>query len=263
VISDNASTDGTAALCVELAADSRVRVIRQDADIGAEANFRTVLEAARGSLFMWLADDDWLDPGYVSACASVLEQHTDHSLACGRATYYRGGEPAFVERPVNLQSGSPSSRLLGFYRTVTLNGPFYGVIRREPLLALPLGKTVGRDWLVVAALAYSGKIRTEEGVAIHRAVEGASQDQASLARMYSLSPRQARHWYLVLAAAVRRDILEASDYRDLARPRREVVAALAASLVVVRFGPKAVAARGLARFGLLEGPRRLLERRRR
>lgn len=249
VISDNASTDGTAALCAELAADSRVRVIRQDTDIGAEANFRTVLEAARGSLFMWLADDDWLDPGYVSACASVLEQHADHSLVCGRATYYREGVTPVVERPVTLQSSSAAVRLVGFYRTVTRNGTFYGVIRRELLAALPFPATIGSDWLLVASLAYSGKIRTVAGVSIHRSLAGASQDQESLRRAYGLSKRQARHWYAVIARAVFNDIRTSPTY-DRLGARRGVVAAKAAAFVVVRFGPKAIAANTLARLGL-------------
>jgi glycosyltransferase involved in cell wall biosynthesis len=250
VISDNASTDGTAALCAELAADPRVRVIRQDEDIGAEANFRAVLEAAHGSLFMWLADDDWLDTGYVSACASVLEEHADHSLVCGRATYYREGATAVVERPVTLQSGSAAVRLVGFYRTVTRNGTFYGVIRRELLAALPFPATVGSDWLLVASLAYSGKIRTVEGASIHRSLAGASQDQESLRRAYGLSKRQARHWYAVIARAVFSDIRSSPTY-DRLGARRSAVAVKAAAFVVVRFGPKAIAANTVARLGLL------------
>ena len=249
VISDNASTDGTAALCAELAADSRVRVIRQAADIGAEANFRAVLEAARGSFFMWLADDDWLDPGYVSACASVLEQHADHSLVCGRAAYDREGQPAVLDRAVNLQSHSAAVRLVGFYRTVTRNGTFYGVIRRELLQSLPFPSTVGSDWLLVASLAYSGKIRTVEGVSIHRSLTGASQDQESLRRAYGLSKRQARHWYAVVARAAFDDIRASPTYDGLGA-RRGIVAVKAATFVVVRFGPKAIAANVFARLGL-------------
>ena len=263
IVSDNASTDGTRGLCDELsAADPRIRILRHPTDIGAEANFRAVLDDARGPLFMWLADDDWIDPGYIAECAAVLDQNPDHVVACGRGRYYRGGEPAFAERPVNLLARSEARRLLGFYRTVTMNGPIYGVIRRERLLELPSRKAVGSDWLVVAALAYAGKIRTLESVAIHRSVEGASQDQDTLRRAYGLSRRQARHWYFVVAQEVFRDIRTSSTYSRLRGPRRVMLATLAASIVVIRFGPKAVAAGWLARAGLLERARRRLERRR-
>lgn len=264
IISDNASTDGTAALCDELAAaDPRVRVVRHATDIGAEANFRSVLEAARSPLFMWLADDDWIDPGYVAACVAQLDAHPDHVVVCGRGRYYRGGEQVFVERPVNLLSGSASARVVGFYRTITLNGPFYGVIRREELLALPKRKAAGADWLIVAALAYRGKIRTLDNVSIHRSVEGTSVDESSLGRAYGLSRRQARHWYLVVATEVFANIRGAPTYDDMSRAARSVLALKAASLVVLRFGPKAVAAPVLARLGVFERARGTLERRRR
>jgi glycosyltransferase involved in cell wall biosynthesis len=264
IVSDNASTDGTAALCDELAAaDPRVRYVRHASDIGAEANFQSVLEAAGGAFFMWLADDDWIDAEYVAACATWLDQHPDHIVVCGRGRYYRGGEQVFVERPVNLLSTSGAARLLGFYRTVALNGPYYGVIRREPLLGLPKQAGAGNDWLLVAALAYSGLIRTLEGVSIHRSVEGTSVDESSLARAYGLSRRQARHWYLVVALAASRDVRTALVYDGLGRARRNLLAAACASLVVIRFGPKTIAARGLAHLGLFTRARSALERRRR
>ena len=264
VVSDNASDDATPDVCMSFErADPRLRYIRQPTDIGAEANFRAVLEGSASPYFMWLADDDWIDPGYVAACLEVLERNPDNVIACGRGRYYRGGALAFSERPVNLLSGSGRARLLGFFRTVTLNGVFYGVIRRDALPALPVRRTVGADWLLTAALAYAGPIRTLDTVAIHRAAEGASQDGESLRRAYGLSRRQARHWYAVVAREAFRDIRTAQAYGDLHGLERLALAAGAATLVVVRFGPKTIAARGLARLGLFERARRSLERRRR
>ena len=47
IISDNASTDGSEALCRGFAAnDSRIRYIRQSANLGAIGNFRFVLDEA-------------------------------------------------------------------------------------------------------------------------------------------------------------------------------------------------------------------------
>src|SRR5262245_33185402 len=59
VISDNASTDGTEALCRELSRkDERVIYIRQVENIGAEKNFDFVLSKADSEYFMWNAADD-------------------------------------------------------------------------------------------------------------------------------------------------------------------------------------------------------------
>ena len=208
VISDNASDDETRAVCEELAGrDSRVRVVRHEANVGAEANFRGVLEQATGTFFMWLADDDWLETGTVAACAERLIERPDHALVCAASHYFRNDEPAFVERPVDLLQSSARARVIGFYRTVTLNGPFYGLTRREQLMSLPpLRTTLAADWLHVASLAKLGKVATVREVAINRSLGGVSKDEASLARAYGLSPREARNWQLAVARAAYRDI---------------------------------------------------------
>ena len=59
IISDNASTDGTEAICREYAArDPRIRYVRQSENRGPTANFHFVLDEAVGEYFMWAAYDD-------------------------------------------------------------------------------------------------------------------------------------------------------------------------------------------------------------
>jgi len=41
--------------------------------LGYSANFNRVLELARGSYFMWVADHDLWEPGLVSRCVAALE----------------------------------------------------------------------------------------------------------------------------------------------------------------------------------------------
>jgi glycosyltransferase involved in cell wall biosynthesis len=264
VISDNASDDGTQSLCGELARrDARVKVVRHETNMGAEANFRCVLEQAGGTLFMWLADDDWLDLGTVAACAKRLIERPDHSLVCGSSRYFRDGELAFVERPVDLLQSSARSRVLGFYRTVTLNGPFYGLMRRDELMRIaPLQASIGADWLLVASVARLGKVATLRDVAINRSLEGASKDERSLARAYGLSSREARNWQLLVARAVYRDIAHGDGFTDMPRLERRLLAATAASLVAVRFSGKVWLGHLLERLGLFERARAVLERRR-
>lgn len=63
IVSDNGSTDRTAQICESFARrDSRVRYVRQEENIGATANFRYVLQAARNDRFIWAAADDWWEP---------------------------------------------------------------------------------------------------------------------------------------------------------------------------------------------------------
>jgi len=264
VVSDNASTDETADLCTALErADARLRYVRQPADIGAEANFRAVLDAATTPLFMWLADDDWIDRGYVAACVAVLDEHPDHALVCGRGRYYREGSYAFSEPPVELVTGSPRTRVLRFYGTVGLNSTFYGVMRRALLVRTPMAQGLASDWLLVAGIAWSGKIRTIEAVSIHRSFEGASGDHVSLARAYGIPAWKAWHLHLLVGARVCRDIWSASPYTRANRLERSALGALCGAVVVVRFWPRAMVALALAKLGWLEHARRRLDARRR
>ena len=74
IISDNASTDATEAICREYAAaDPRVRYIRNAENIGAAANYNRVFELSTGRYFMWGSDDDVWDPRFASACIAKLE----------------------------------------------------------------------------------------------------------------------------------------------------------------------------------------------
>jgi glycosyltransferase involved in cell wall biosynthesis len=75
LISDNASTDETPAICEAYAArDSRIRYERNSSNIGATANFQHVLTRANGPLFMWAAHDDLWQPDFIAANVRELLQ---------------------------------------------------------------------------------------------------------------------------------------------------------------------------------------------
>ncbi len=75
IISDNASTDSTQAICQEYAArDPRIRYLRQTENLGAAGNFRFVLaEATACEYFMWAGADDRWDTGWLAALADKLD----------------------------------------------------------------------------------------------------------------------------------------------------------------------------------------------
>ena len=132
LISDNASSDSTEDLCRELCKkDRRIRYIQQQTNRGLEANFREVLSQARGEYFMWLSDDDWLDSTYVSNCATILEGDPEHVLVCGKDRYYRGEEFMFDGPRINLAQESPQERVVHYFQNVSINGMFYGLMRRN------------------------------------------------------------------------------------------------------------------------------------
>lgn len=81
IISDNASSDRTEAICREYArSDPRIRYIRQPENLGAVPNFNSVLEHARGDFFKWAAHDDWCHPTFLTRCLEVLQAEPDTVL---------------------------------------------------------------------------------------------------------------------------------------------------------------------------------------
>lgn len=208
LISDNASTDSTQKVCAAFAAeDPRVAVSRRDSNVGATRNFAEVLAQATGEFFMWLADDDWLDQGYVRRCVEYLRNEQDAVLVGGRAKYYRNGVLVRTGRSANCGSDLPAWRVLQYYRDVEDNAIFYGVMRREALMRPAMSNCLGGDWLLIAAMAYQGKIRTIQDVFVHRELGGASVNLRKMTLALGLPRWQARiPLTLSLAVYAARDI---------------------------------------------------------
>jgi len=82
LISDDASTDGTAAICARYAAeDGRFRLIRQERNLGWVGNTNALLRAAEGDYLLFAFHDDLLKPTYVARLVEALEANPDAILA--------------------------------------------------------------------------------------------------------------------------------------------------------------------------------------
>jgi hypothetical protein len=81
--SDNASTDATPDILARYARlDSRVQVVRQHVNIGAEANYWYLLRAAQTRKFGWFAADDVAQPSYIERCVAGLDAAPSAILCC-------------------------------------------------------------------------------------------------------------------------------------------------------------------------------------
>lgn len=208
LISDNASTDETEAICLDAARhDNRVKYLRQQTNQGATANFREVLRQSGGEFFMWLADDDWLDQSYVGRCVQVLLERPDYSLVCGKARYFREGKFVHDGDAIDLLQDWGSDRVLAYYEQAGANGAFYGLMRRTQLLRVPIRNTLGGDWLLIAAIAFIGKIKTLPDVYANRSLGGMSATYEKIAATLRLSQFTVNHPNLSVAASAFSDIV--------------------------------------------------------
>lgn len=79
LVCDNASTDGTDEFIAGID-DPRLRYVRHETNIGANANFNSCVENAAGDFFLLLHDDDLIDPDFVSRCVTALGDRLDLGL---------------------------------------------------------------------------------------------------------------------------------------------------------------------------------------
>jgi hypothetical protein len=153
VISDNASTDGTGAVCQRLAAeDPRIRLFTQPATIPALENFRFVLEQARSEYFLWASGNDRVDPTFVEKTVALLDSRPDIQACTAHVVYVRGdGSRAYYSR---LGYGGRPTRLedlRDLLLNINDNSIMYGVHRRERLLeCIPERTYYACDWTVAA-----------------------------------------------------------------------------------------------------------------
>ena len=82
LIFDNASTDATAEIAAAwVARDPQFHYLRQPNNVGALANFRDVLLAAKSPWFMWRADDDLSADDYIETLHSLATSSPGCRLA--------------------------------------------------------------------------------------------------------------------------------------------------------------------------------------
>lgn len=159
IISDNASTDGTAAICREYAErDPRIRYIRQPTNIGAGPNHNFLPPEARAPFFKWASHDDIYDPELVRRCMDTFSAHPEATLvSCWDARIDTDGNH-LRDSPYRLDTSNPSPAMRLRSLLHTQGGDdFYGVIRTDILCRLgPHGSYFNADRVFVAGLALYG-----------------------------------------------------------------------------------------------------------
>jgi glycosyltransferase involved in cell wall biosynthesis len=121
IISDNGSTDGTAAICRAYAArDPRVRYVRSPRNQGAAWNYNRLVELAQGDYFRWLAADDALAPTLLEKSVFILDSYPRVVLAfTWTQDIDESGSPLRVKHStVGADSAQPHDRFRGLANVV-------------------------------------------------------------------------------------------------------------------------------------------------
>ena len=159
IISDNASTDDTEAICRRYAAaDSRIRYTRHRGGIGGFPNFRFVLDAARAPYFMWLPPDDYALPRLLERAVAVLDAHTDVACCVPQIEFLGDDGRRWPAEGTFPLVGTLTENLHRFLYDPRDNSRFYGLYRREVLRRiLPPSGYHAFDWTVSVGTLLAGK----------------------------------------------------------------------------------------------------------
>ena len=160
IISDNASTDETEAICLEYRnRDDRIVYRRNIENKGIGENFRRVLDLAKGKYFMWAAHDDLWDKRYISNCVNELEKCPE-AILCGTniQCIYANGESAPDRKYLpyfGVQDVEMRIKLLTkWHGWLSL----YGLFRLDDLRKIDIGApTFGGDIIIMFKAALMGR----------------------------------------------------------------------------------------------------------
>jgi glycosyltransferase involved in cell wall biosynthesis len=163
IISDNASTDATQAICQEFAsADPRIRYYRNETNIGASGNYQRVFELSRAELFKWASHDDVHLPGFLRRCVEVFDQAPSTVvLVAPRTEIIDEDGRSTMQRAETLHTtrSLPHQRVADVLRSVAWATAQFGLFRSEALRKTRLvDRFLASDWVLLLELAILGEI---------------------------------------------------------------------------------------------------------
>jgi glycosyltransferase involved in cell wall biosynthesis len=160
VVCDNASSDRTAEIALSHAdEDPRVRLMVNQANIGAAPNYNKVFEVSTGDYFAWNAHDDHSSPGFFSHGVAALQADSGAVVALPRSfrVDFEGNHLEEFEIPPGIHSKRPHIRFRSGARAEP-EAIVFGLFRSDAIRATNLhGSFAGSDRNFVAELMLHGR----------------------------------------------------------------------------------------------------------
>lgn len=164
LISDNASTDDTEAICRSYAAqDQRIRYYRNEQNCGPAENFNNVARHARGTYFKWAAHDDVCAPTFLARCVEVLDRDPSVVLAYTATQIIDEGGHLLRQDDYTLNTDAPAPPVR-FESLINANHKrhtaveIFGLIRMSALQTTSLiGYYARGDSVLLAQLSLLGR----------------------------------------------------------------------------------------------------------
>jgi glycosyltransferase involved in cell wall biosynthesis len=166
IISDNASTDGTAEICQDYAGrDRRIKVHRNERNIGAVGNFNRTLQLSSGEYFKWAAHDDWCAPEFLSRCVEALGEDPSLILCFTAMGVADADGKVFRVQQEDLEGAASAHARTRFHTVlwslVDCTSPVFGLMRLRTLRSngVLLPNAPELDRILIGELSLLGRIR--------------------------------------------------------------------------------------------------------
>jgi glycosyltransferase involved in cell wall biosynthesis len=165
IICDNASTDATYKICQAYAArDPRIRLFRNERNMGATYNYRRVFQLSRGVYFRYAAHDDVLAPTNIERCVEILKREPEIVL-CYPGMQRIDERGRIIDTFINslpLREADPVSRWKRFHQLChdgSMCDPIFGLFRSSVLRQTAgLGNFISHDMILLGEIALRGQI---------------------------------------------------------------------------------------------------------
>ena len=163
VISDNASTDETAAIIEHYSTKfERLSLRRRAVKTSAVDNFWSLLDNCDTRFFVWIADDDWWEPQFLSKCVARLNEDSTTQLVFTDFRIYYHFLDLYSFRNSHVPSDSNDLQLNFLIRLFDMAPcAFYGVYRTATIKVVTKQLPTAFDFsdvVLTLAVALRGKI---------------------------------------------------------------------------------------------------------
>ena len=133
VISDNASTDATRAICERYAsAHTHIQYIRRSATLAVADHYRIILQESVSPYFMWAAADDLWAPDFVKVNHEFLSSHPNYVASQSRVLFQTDGFPSRMAKGTYPLSDNPRRNAARFFDDPADNSRFTVYSGRRP-----------------------------------------------------------------------------------------------------------------------------------
>lgn len=175
ILSDNASTDSTQAICQAYAArDARIRYYRNEQNVGATRNYNRVFDLAAAPYFKWATHDDLFGPEFLARTVAILDQHPLVVLCYSKSRVIdeHGRDLGHDPIDLDLRDPRPHRRYAAYHRRFRVHrncNPVFGLMRADVLRQTPrIGNYVASDEVLLGELALRGKFYELSEVLFYR-----------------------------------------------------------------------------------------------